>query len=120
MGSEGKAVKDMDYYQGQQAPGQQPQGQPVYGQPVQGQTRSYKVGRIEAGVFALVLGAFGAHKFYLGYTTEAIIMLLVTLLTFGFGAIVMEIISLIEGIMYLLKSDEEFEQIYVMGKKGWF
>lgn len=110
----------MDYYQGQPTQGQQPYGQPSYGQPVQGQTRSYKVGRIEAGVFALVLGAFGAHKFYLGYTAEGVVMLLLTLLTFGFGAIVMEVISLIEGIMYLLKSDAEFEQTYVMGKKRWF
>lgn len=110
----------MGYYQGQPTQGQQPYGQPEYGQPVQGKTRSYKVGRIEAGVFALLLGTFGAHKFYLGYTTEAVIMLLVTLLTFGIGALVMSIISLIEGIMYLLKSDEEFQMTYVMGKKGWF
>ena len=37
--------------------------------------------KILAGVIGIILGAFGIHKFILGYTTEGIIMLLVTLLT---------------------------------------
>ena len=32
----------------------------------------------------------------------------------------MGIVGLIEGILYLTKSDEDFEQIYVVGKKPWF
>ena len=32
----------------------------------------------------------------------------------------MGVIGLIEGIMYLMKSDAEFEQIYVVGQKEWF
>jgi hypothetical protein len=36
------------------------------------------------------------------------------------GPIVMGIIGLIEGIIYLTKSDEQFRQIYVAGKKEWF
>jgi hypothetical protein len=47
-------------------------------------------------------------------------MLLVTLLTFGLGAIAMEIIGLIEGILYLVKEDYDFYQTYVLGHKGWF
>ncbi len=47
-------------------------------------------------------------------------MLLVSLLTCGLGAIPMSIIGLIEGIIYLTKSDKEFYEIYVEGKKGWF
>ena len=47
-------------------------------------------------------------------------MLLVSLLTCGIGAVVMEIIGLIEGIMYLVKSDEEFQATYVDSHKGWF
>jgi TM2 domain-containing membrane protein YozV len=76
--------------------------------------------KIAAGVCGILLGALGVHKFILGYTTQGIIMLLVSLLTFGFGAPVMGIIGLIEGIIYLTKSDEEFVRIYVTGKKGWF
>lgn len=76
--------------------------------------------KIPAGLLGILLGAFGAHKFYLGYTKEAVIMLLVTVLTCGIGGAVMEIIGLIEGIMYLTKSDEEFQATYVAGHKGWF
>jgi hypothetical protein len=38
----------------------------------------------------------------------------------GFGPIIAGIIGLIEGIMYLTKSDEDFVATYVNGKKGWF
>jgi len=30
------------------------------------------------------------------------------------------IISIIEGIIYLTKSDEEFVRTYIQSKKGWF
>lgn len=53
-------------------------------------------------------------------TKPGLIMILVTVLTCGWGGIVMWIIGLIEGISYLTKSDEEFERIYVIGKKEWF
>ncbi|MBM3831320.1 MAG: TM2 domain-containing protein [Verrucomicrobia bacterium] len=76
--------------------------------------------KIVAGICGILLGGLGVHKFILGYTTEGVIMLLVSLLTCGFGAIVTGIIGLIEGIMYLTKSDEDFVSIYVTGRKGWF
>jgi hypothetical protein len=47
-------------------------------------------------------------------------MLLVSILTLGLAAWIMALIGLIEGIIYLTKSDEEFVRIYVQGKKGWF
>ena len=76
--------------------------------------------KIAAGLLAIFLGALGIHKFYLGYQKEGIIMLLVSLLTCGIGLCVMEIIALIEGILYLSKSDAEFEATYVQGQKTWF
>jgi TM2 domain-containing membrane protein YozV len=76
--------------------------------------------KIAAGICGILLGAFGIHKFILGYTKEGVIMLLVTILTFGFGGFIMGIIGLIEGILYLTKSDEEFVKTYVSAKKGWF
>lgn len=76
--------------------------------------------KIAAGICGILLGAFGVHKFILGYTTEGVIMLLVSLLTCGFGAMVTSIIGLVEGIIYLTKSDEEFVSTYVVNKKGWF
>jgi TM2 domain-containing membrane protein YozV len=79
--------------------------------------------KVVAGIFAILLGGFGAHKFYLGYTTEAIITLVVMwggLILLGIPTLVMAIIVLIEGIIYLTKSDQEFQQTYVDNKKGWF
>jgi TM2 domain-containing membrane protein YozV len=76
--------------------------------------------KIAVGICGILLGALGIHKFILGYTTEGLIMLLVTILTCGFGGVVMSIIGLVEGIIYLTKSDAEFESIYISGKKGWF
>mgnify|MGYP002523676882 CR=1 FL=1 len=76
--------------------------------------------KLVAGLLAIFLGSLGIHKFYLGYTKSGIVMLLVSLLTFGIGAFVMEVIGLIEGILYLTKSDAEFYQTYVQNKKEWF
>ncbi|NET39259.1 MAG: TM2 domain-containing protein [Cyanothece sp. SIO1E1] len=76
--------------------------------------------KLAAGICGILIGALGIHKFILGYSTEGIIMLLVSILTCGFAAPIMGIIGLIEGIIYLTKSDEEFLQTYVSSKKGWF
>ena len=76
--------------------------------------------KIAAGVCGILLGAFGVHKFILGYQTAGIIMLLVTVLTCGFAGAIMGIIGIVEGIIYLTKSDEEFVATYINGKKEWF
>ena len=76
--------------------------------------------KVAAGVLAILLGSLGVHKFYLGYTKEGVIMLLVSLLTCGLGASVMSIIGIIEGIVYLTKTDEEFVETYVTNQKTWF
>jgi len=76
--------------------------------------------KIAAGICGILVGTFGVHKFILGYQTEGVIMLLVSLLSCGTLAIVMQIIGIVEGIMYLTKSDEEFVRTYVEGRKGWF
>ncbi|MFQ5731111.1 MAG: TM2 domain-containing protein [Planctomycetaceae bacterium] len=76
--------------------------------------------KIAAGICAILIGSLGVHKFILGMTTPAVIMLLVSVLTCGIGAGVMSVIGIVEGIIYLTKSDEEFYQIYVVEKKEWF
>ena len=73
-----------------------------------------------AGICAILLGALGVHKFILGYTKEGVILLLSTILTCGIGSAVTSIIGVIEGIMYLTKTDEEFINTYIVGKKSWF
>lgn len=76
--------------------------------------------RVIAGILGILLGALGIHKFILGYQNEGLVMLLVSVLTCGIGAAAMGLIGLIEGIIYLTKSDEEFYEIYQANKRGWF
>jgi len=72
--------------------------------------------RMMAGVLGIILGAWGVHKFILGYTKEGIIQIVLTVVTCGIGSLV----GLIEGIIYLTKSDEEFYETYQKNKKPWF
>ena len=76
--------------------------------------------KMVAGICGILLGAFGVHKFILGYTTEGVIMLAISLVSCGMLAIVPSVIGIVEGIMYLTKSDEEFVRTYIQGRKGWF
>jgi len=80
--------------------------------------------KILAGILAIVLGGFGVHKFILGYNKEGFILLGVTIIlgaiTCGIGASAAWIIGVIEGIIYLTKSDDEFYNTYQVGKKPWF
>lgn len=76
--------------------------------------------KVAAGICGLLLGPFGVHKFILGYQTEGVIMLLVSILSCFMLSIVMQVIGIIEGIVYLTKSDEEFVRTYIEGRKGWF
>jgi TM2 domain-containing membrane protein YozV len=80
--------------------------------------------KLAAGLTGIFLGAFGVHKFILGYTKPAIIMLVVSLagglVTCGVASFVMGVIGLIEGIIYLTKTNEEFEATYLDAEKPWF
>ena len=72
--------------------------------------------KLISGLLGILLGGLGVHKFYLGYTKEGIIQIVITICTCGFGSV----LGLIEGILYLTKSDAEFVSTYVVGRKGWF
>jgi TM2 domain-containing membrane protein YozV len=80
--------------------------------------------KLPAGICGILLGGLGIHKFVLGYTTEGIIMLAVSLggglITCGAASGVVGIIGLVEGIIYLTKTDQEFYETYVKNKKAWF
>lgn len=58
--------------------------------------------RVTAGLLAILLGGIGVHKFYLGKTAIGLVYLLFCWT--GIPAI----IGLVEGIIYLTQSDEEF------------
>ena len=70
--------------------------------------------RVLCGVLGILCGGLGIHRFLLGDITGGVIRILLNLLFVG------GLIGLIEGIIYLTKSDEEFIREYQVGKKGWF
>lgn len=72
--------------------------------------------KMVAGILGILVGSLGVHKFVLGYTTEGLIQIAITIVTCGVGGIV----GLIEGIIYLTKTDEDFVRTYIQNKKGWF
>ena len=100
------------------------QARPTYQQPQQAQGQHVQQpmpkDKVAAGLLGILLGALGIHKFYLGYNTAGLIMLLSTILTLGLAACVFGIIGLVEGIIYLTKSDQEFLDTYVYHYKPWF
>ena len=85
--------------------------------PMGGQVASQ---RVPAAVCAIFLGALGIHKFLLGYPVAGAIMLAITLFTCGVGLVPMALIGLVEGIIYVTRSDDEFSSTYVTGRKAWF
>ena len=115
-------------YQQSQGPWQanqaysQPYGQP-YQQPC-AQAAPNTKDHVAAGLLAIFLGSLGIHKFYLGYNTPGFIMLAVTIVgsifSLGLAGLAMVVISIVEGVLYLSKSQTEFEQVYVFNKKEWF
>ena len=96
-------------YQNQQM--QPPSGSGMQQQQIPGAEK-----KLVAGICGILLGGFGVHKFILGYTNEGLIQIAITVVTCGAGGIV----GLIEGIIYLTKSDEDFVNTYIRNKKGWF
>ncbi len=84
--------------------------------------------KLLAGLLAIFLGSLGVHKFILGYQKEGIILLVTTIVGYAtmcfvvgwFLVMAAWIVGLIEGIIYLTKSDEEFYNTYQVGRKPWF
>jgi TM2 domain-containing membrane protein YozV len=72
--------------------------------------------KVMLGIIAILLNGLGIHKFMMGYSKEGIIQIVATILTCGLAGI----IGLIEGVIYLTKSDEDFVKTYIEGRKGWF
>lgn len=115
---------------GQQVPpfGQQvpPFGRqvPPFGQQADAQAVIATKDHVGAGLLALLLGSLGVHKFYLGYNTSGFIMLGVSILggilTLSLASLVVWLIAIIEGVIYLTRTQSEFEQLYVFNKREWF
>lgn len=76
--------------------------------------------KLAAGLTGIFLGSLGVHKFILGYTKAGVITLVVSVATCGIGGTVMGVIGLIEGIIYLTKTPEEFRLMYLDQRQEWF
>jgi TM2 domain-containing membrane protein YozV len=97
--------------------------------PQQQEVKDFANKKIAAGICGILLGALGIHKFVLGFNSAGAIMLSVYLLClFGtclvfvpvVGVFALQIIGIVEGVMYLTKSDEEFYQAYAIERREWF
>lgn len=62
--------------------------------------------KLTAALLALILGGFGAHKFYLGQSGLGVAYLLF------FWTFIPAIIALIEGLVLLSMSEEDFQKKY--------
>ena len=93
---------------------------PPYGTPAYAMPSDISGKKIAAGICGVLLGGLGIHKFILGFTGAGLTMLLISVLSIGLLSPIMHIIGIIEGIMYLSKSDAEFYQTYIVARKTWF
>jgi TM2 domain-containing membrane protein YozV len=62
--------------------------------------------RTAAAIFAILLGSFGVHRFFLGQTGWGILYAVFC------WTLIPAVAGLIEGILYLTMSDEEFDEKY--------
>ena len=84
----------------------------------------YKSKRNTAFWLCFFLGYWGVHKFYLGNTQEGFIMLaggtITAVFTGGVTFWIVCLIALVEEINMITKTPDEFNRIYIQGKRKWF
>jgi hypothetical protein len=60
--------------------------------------------KVVTGLLGIFLGTFGIHKFYLNQSKQGLVYLLF------FWSGIPTIVGIIEGVVYLLQSDEQFRE----------
>ncbi len=68
------------------------------------QVRKTQRHRVTAALFAIFLGGFGIHRFYLGYVASGLLYLLFS------WTLIPSILGFVEGIYYLIISDSDFNR----------
>ena len=109
--------QQQQYQQQYQQPyGQQQQYQQPYAQQPQyayGAPGGSGKSKTTAGILGLLLGGLGVHYFYIGKPGGGLLCLLLTVVTCGLWGI----LTLVQCIMMLTMSQEEFDQKYVYTEK---
>lgn len=72
---------------------------PSYGAYPRGMTYAQPKSKVAAILLAFFLGGLGIHRFYLGHTGSGVAMLLITVLTCGYGGIITGIWALVDLVM---------------------
>ena len=73
---------------------------------------SWQKNKLVAGLLGIFLGHLGAHKFYMGSWGWGIVFIAAVFLTFFVGWFVTAIVGLVEGIMFLVMSEDTFAEKY--------
>lgn len=68
--------------------------------------------KVTAGILAILIGACGVHRFYLGHSKAGGLYILLGICTGLSG-----VLGLIDGVMYLMATDEEFQTKFVQNDK---
>ena len=76
-----------------------------------------------AALLAFIVGGLGIHKFYLGKNRAGIIMLVIFLggiLLAAIPTMIVSAVAFVECVIYIVKSDQQFYDDYVVGDRAWF
>ena len=73
---------------------------------------TWEKNKLVAGLLGILLGGCGAQKYYMGSWGWGLIFTGALFLTMGFSGLVTGIIGLIEGIMFLMMSEDTFAEKY--------
>lgn len=66
--------------------------------------------RTISAILAILLGYFGIHHFYLGNTSIGLTYLLLSVLSCGALAPVIALLGIVDGVIYLVKPEAEFQR----------
>lgn len=83
--------------------------------------------RQKAGLLAIFLGTLGFHKFYLGHWTEGCVhitlgitsLVMVMMLQTLLPLVAVVLFSAMEGVIYLSRTEEQFERDYLKEGRRW-
>lgn len=83
---------------------------PYCGVPAQSYTGSGK--RVAAGILAILLGWLGVQYFYINKIGGGFLTILISILTCG----IWQVVTLVQGILMLTMTDQEFDRKYIETK----